>query len=334
MDSNYWVQKVKTILTLQPIICKWSLVEYTFSQLRAQVDLTCFPPSASSTVQDALINKARNMFYNSAFGQIWLGTEVALSLVVTIQSDNSRTITLPRGVETLVGVYGACGIQLIRNQWFHYLRIAPTQPVYGPQWDDEGYSCGVYDFSSTGSTISVTTTSNEAGALTITFIGTNINGIRISETLTVPTVSGNTVTTSSTFYSVTEVYRLATVGDLIVNLGSNFYARYQPSELCPKYRRYKFNGCTNDTAVYAIAKREFITLSGNDPMDINNVPAIENGLRAYRAEQSQDYFKAQEAMGAAVGYLNGELARFQGETSQVPVALDPTCSFGRIWNIE
>lgn len=278
------------------------------------------------------------MFYNSSFGQIWNGTQVALSLVVVLQTNGvTQTVTLPRGIETLLGLYDSGGIQGIRNQWYAFLRVAPSTPAYGRELDDLGkVYCGVTDFPSTGSMIQVQTTKTEASSLTITFIGTDVNGIYLSETLTIPTTSGNTVTTTNTFYTVNEVVNSITAGDLIVTLtaGTLFFARYQAGETYPVYRRYKLNEKENDATVSAICKREYYALvADNDPMDINNVVAIENGLRAYRYEQNADYGHASAAMAQAVGYLNGELARYQAETAEGTVQMEECTSAGRIWNL-
>ena len=275
------------------------------------------------------------MFYSGAHGEIWKGTTTAIQIAVVLQPNGTtQTITLPRGVETLDGIYDSGGLQGIRNQWFSYTRLAPTCPTFGRQLDDIGYFCGVTDLPSTGAQMTVQTTVNEAGALTILFVGTDVNGNRISETKTIPTVAGNSVTTTATFYSITEVVISVTAGELIVTEGTTFFARYQAGETCPKYRRYKFNDKEWDSSVYTICKRGFYALSAdNDPMDINNILAFENGLRSYQYEMNTDYAKASQAYGKAVEYLNGELARFEGETSMGTIALDPVTSAGRIWNI-
>lgn len=279
------------------------------------------------------------MFYNNSSGTIWKGTEAALSLSVVLQPDGvTQTVTLPRGFETLVGVYDGTGLLGIRNEWFSYLKMAPNTPKYGRKLDDLGNNfCGVTDIPSTGMKLKVTVPSSAGGAIVIS--GSDINGVSVSETLTF-SASGApvTLTTTTVFGSIVEVVKFVTPTNVTAYLTdgtiNTFFSIWQAGETFPQYRRYRLNSKENDSAVSAICKREFFPLvSDNDPCDINNVLAIENGLRAYRYEQNADYVHAQESIQNAIGYLNGELQRFQGETDAGSVSFLKPVNAGSMRNL-
>ena len=167
---------------------------YTLKQIRDLIDPSCFPPGASDAVKTSLINKAREAIYNcpeSGGGNLWKGTMFSLPVSVVTQSDGTQTATLPRTAQTFLGGY--CGDNLIktRNRAFSYLRM-PGGEYQSNFADDLGDGfCGELDPPSTGSFFKIQTTSNEASSLAIVVYGTDVNGNPISESVSIPTVSGS-----------------------------------------------------------------------------------------------------------------------------------------------
>jgi len=317
---------------------------YTLSQFRALLDPSCFPPSASNGTMNNLINKAREAVYNcmeSGGGSLWQGTNVGLQLAIVTQSSGAYTITLPRQAETIEGIYGTnSGLLSVRNQWFSYLRVAPGNCTGGSQLDDQGDGfCGVYDPPSTGLSIKIQTTATETTGLTVIVYGTDTTGNPITETINIPSgTAPKYATSANTYATITEIVKSPTAGDLIVNLtdGTNlfFYARWQAGETTPNYRRYRMNFQTTDTALNALCKRRFIPLSqDNDQMDICNLLGMECALKAYRYLQASDLTTYRESIIEAVGYLNGELARYNAETEKNTLQFEPATSIGRVCNI-
>jgi len=330
---------------------------YTLSQMLEVLDPSCFPPSAVDKTKVTLLNKVRQSFYDAPDqgGTLWKGGQVALAVNVVTQPDDEQTITLPRHAETLLGVYDSGGIQRIRNQWFSFLRVAPTTPTGGRHLDDLGDGwCGALDFPGTGSTIKVTTTEAEPQGLSVKFYGTDSDGNPISEELTFPvdTAEGDYQVTSSTFYSVERVVCSVTCADILVHLtyteatevisggiastvfgcvinggtasttytegpfstvADTFYARYEPGETSPNYRRYRLSDATDDDVIFCLCKRRYYPLlADNDPMDIDNVLAIECGLKAYRYLQNADPKTYKGMMIEAIGYLvkDGKVSKY------------------------
>lgn len=319
---------------------------YTLSQLRALIDATCFPVGASNSDKNNLINKTREAFYftppqEGGGSSLWRGliTQQTLPAVTQFADVNGnifQTVTLTRQLNTLVEARDADGPIDIRNEWTQFGRAGYWGGrLLGDLAD--GY-CGVSDISLSGATLKITTTSNEAGGLTVVFVGTDVNGNYLTETVSIPTVSGSSASTVATFYSVTEVVKSVTAGYLVVNQTTlavdTFFARYEPSETTPNYRRYQYAFKTNRTTVNVKAKRRFYALSAdNDLTEFGTVLAIEHGLRAYQwslAGEGQVYLAA---MVEAIGYLNGEQAAYQSDTAEGFVHMEMATAPGQICNI-
>lgn len=321
--------------------------DFTLSQLRALISASSFPPdpvnggAATTAQKNALINKVRESFYfcpnPAGTGALWLGARVPLTLPLTTQPDGTQTVTMGRGFGKIEAAQDGYGSLTIRNEWFRFQQFNASQ-AGTRALDDLGYGfCGSLNFPTTGSTLTIQTTSNEAGNL-IALFGTNSTGGIISETLTVPTVSGNTVTSANTYYSLTQVVLPVTVGALIATqtTGTLPFAVWAPGETSPNYRRYRYNSAPSAsiTALSAICIRKYYPLiADTDPCEFGSVLAFEVGLRAYQWMQNSDFDHYRSALAEAISYLNGELAASQSESEQNVAQLEYTTSGGSVANI-
>ena len=314
--------------------------DYTMSQIVGLIDISCWlPTETTNALRYTKLNKVREMFYNSTMNGGWNGTDVGIALSVYTAPDypdgkpGPQYITLPRGIENIIGLYDKTGIVDISNEWFDYLHSAPGTLSGSKRITDLGDGfVGITDIPTTGAQIQITTTVSEPGSQSIIFYGTDANGIEIASQVAIPATVGS-AQTSLSFYSITEVVVPETAGDIIVNLydGTDytFFARYQPGEESPNYRRYRLEYRERDSTVHAKCNRKFILLtSDNDPLDICNINALEHGLRSYKWFQNNDTQHGGASLSIALNLLNGELVRSQGETSLGSVMIDPLLALG------
>lgn len=315
--------------------------DYTLGTMRAAIDSSCFPSGSSSTVQNTLINKVREIFYYTPemenTGVIWKGTEIVMALTVFTNPNGCRVITLPRGVETLVGVYDGCENRIIQNQWFSFLRSSPQRGTYAIQDLGDGY-CGVVDMPATGATLKLTTSVTEAAGKTMLVTGTDINGNKISETINIPTLAGASASSVNTYYSVTQVILSVTNGNILVQSVSGssivLFSLYQPGETIPNYRRYAINLIDTVTAVEGICKRRYeLLVADNDPCEVSSVLAFESGLKAYGWFRNQDMDAYRDAVKESINYLNAELSRFQADTATGTVRQQRQVAAGSMRNL-
>lgn len=321
------------------------MADYTLSQIRALIDPTVFPPSATTSQQNSLINKAREMIYmappaEGGGNSLWQGLLTVATLPVVTQlpdaqGNTAQTLTLPRWLATVIQANDQNGVIDLRNEFNSF--------GYAGEWGGRLLSdlsngwCGVSNISLAGAKMTVTTTGTETGGLTITFVGTDVNGNQISETLSVPTTVG-TVTTSNTFFSVFEVIKNVTAGYLVVNqvtaAVSTFYARYSPAETFPNYRRYLFAFKTNLTTVNVKAKRCYHQLSAdNDAVEFGSIRGLECAIQGYRWWQNNDFQAYRESLAEAIGYMNGDQSAYQSEGAATTVQMQYETSPGTICNM-
>lgn len=324
--------------------------DYTLSTMRSAIDGTAFPPGANTSTKNYLINKAREIFYFTPEMDeqvIWKGTEIALALKVYTNPDGCRLLTLPRGVETLIGVASQCGPTIIQNQWFAYLRNYSIPPFTEAGFPSSGTDnviqdlgdgfCGVVDLPSTGARLQIVTTTTEGAGETLYVSGLDINLNPISETINIPTLSGGIATSLLTYTSVLQIVKSVTVGNLSVNSlvssTATFFAFYQPGETIPNYRRYIYNNNQNFNTVRAICKRRYeLLVADNDPCEISSVMAFESGLNGYGWFQRKDMEAYRDSIKEAINYLNAELSRFQSDTSSGAVGMVRMVSGGGMRN--
>lgn len=308
--------------------------DFTMSQIVGLIDASCWlPTETTNALKYFKLNKVREMLYNSTMNGGWKGLDVTLALAVVTDTDDKQYITLPFGAESVTGLYDTTGIIGVTNEWFDYLHAAPGTISGSKGIVDLGDGfVGISSVPSSGAKIQITTTQNETAAQTIAFYGTDANGLPITESVTIPATVGTAQTTAS-FYSITQAVVPVLNGAVVVNLydGSSytFFARYQPGEIFPNYRRYRLSYKERDAAVHAKCRRKFEFLcSDGDACDISNINALEHGLRAYKWFQNNDYQHGGTSLNVALNLLNGELARSMGDTSLGSIAIDPLSGLG------
>jgi hypothetical protein len=342
---------------------------FTLSQLRAEINPAVFPASATTDQKNTLINKARELIYFSPIPEgaaQWYGLQAPVRILIVRQPYETgsdyrlATFTLPRGCQTVLGLYDCSGIRMVNNQWFDYLRAAPPSDLslvgtqnwgcYGAITDMGDGWPGIRDIDpDTGALVKVTSESAEAGGKTLTFYGTDVDGEVISETINIPTVAGTSNTGASTFYTITQVVKsAATSGYTDIYLREAgvdfFYARYEPSEVSPNYRRYRYTGLQGwnvddaiveeDRFVNALCARRYVKLTGdNDPMEIESVVGMENLIRAYNWSANSDQSNYERALVTGLNFLNAELARFQPPSAYGTVPIDPAVGLGYVPNL-
>lgn len=312
--------------------------DYTLSEMRALIDPSCFSTGASSTQQNSDINKARELIYFQTPGAdgspIWNGLIAKAQVAVTKQFADSRgfqqlTITLPRQYTTAVVAFDSGGPIPIRNNW----QVFGNVPTYGLRTLDDYLDgwCGATNINALGAKITNTTTSSETGGLTLQLFGTDVNGNSISETMNISTGQGTTLTSANTYYSITEVVKSVTAGNLVVAQVtggvSTPYANYQPTEQVPNYRRYAYNFNTNATTCNVKCKRRLYPLTFDTDLVEFTVTALEAALKAYRAFCNADYDGQARWMADAIGRQNAVENTFQSETAYGAQQIDEFAGF-------
>lgn len=321
------------------------MADFTLSQLRSLIDSSCFGASDTNLIKNGLINKVREAFYytpeiEGGSSALWKGaiTQQTLNVVTQFADVNGnifQTVTLPRGLATVVKAFDQDGPIFLRNEWDAVSRAG--------QWDFRGLNdlsdgwCGISDISLSGANMKITTTGAEAGGLTVIFTGTDVNGYSLTETASIPTSTGS-ATTSNLFYSITSVVKSVTANPLFCYQRTSgvdtLFARYEPGEQFPSYRRYRYAFKTNRTTITVKSKRQYYSLtSDNDPVEFGSVLAFENGLRAYQWSLNGDTNAYRQGMVEAIGYLNGEQNAYISEQAEGVVKQEYFTSGGAICNI-
>jgi hypothetical protein len=321
------------------------MADFTLSQLRNQIDPSCFSVNDVNADKNTLINKVREAFYytpemEGGSSALWKGAISQQTLPVVTQFPDAdgntfQTVTLTRGLATIVKSFDHDGPIGLRNEWETVSRAG--------QWDFRGLSdlsdgwCGISDLPTNGAQMKITSTGTEAGGLTVFFTGTDINGYSITETVSIPTSAGS-ASTLATFYSITSVVKSVTANALFCYQTTaavdTLFARYEPGEQFPSYRRYRYAFKTNRSTITVKAKRQYYPLaSDNDPVEFGSVLAFEHALRAYQWGLNGDTNNARQGMVDAIQYLNGEQAAYQSEPSEGVVKQMFVTSGGAIPNI-
>lgn len=112
------------------------------------------------------------------------------------------------------------------------------------------------------------------------------------------------------------------------------YGIYDERETVVDWRRYRLSSRTNDATLTARVRKSFIPLVNDfDESDINNLPALEEAIRALGWFDNADYDKARQGMAIAVRYLDGEYARYEAETELGTAQLDASMGCSGVPNI-
>lgn len=301
---------------------------YTLAQLRATITSTAFPAGASTDVMTALINRARERIYNTNIGGGWKGGDVTLSLTIaTDAAGTTQFVTLPYGIESIIGVYGTGGLYAIQNEWFAFTRAAPGQapgPVNGTLMDLGSGHVTFIDIPTAGLRPVFTAT----GSTAMTILGVTIAGALVKETLTAPATAANT------YASFTSI-QLPSGTVVTMKDGSGVtYAIYQAGETTVDWRQYQLTSKTTDASLQARCRRKYVPLvADTDQSDINNIEALTEALRGVKASDALDYTVLGNAMRNAMWLLNGEYARYEGDTEIGAAQLDSMAGCGQVWNI-
>lgn len=176
---------------------------YNLAQIRAAISPLAFQGAATTAQQNTAINRARQRIYNTTVGGGWKGGDVTANLaVVSDVAGTSQFVTLPFGIDSIVGVYGTNGDYEIQNEWFDFTRSAPNQTATpaGDVLTDLGSGFVTFiDIPSTGLQPIFAVQS----AATITLIGLDMNGNDVAETINCP-IAG-TYTATNTYSDISSL---------------------------------------------------------------------------------------------------------------------------------
>lgn len=330
----------------------------TLSQARTSLPTAALSAqnAATASLAAAQINPALSWLITSGK---WRGT--MQRVVFEVQDDSY--ITLPRSLQTILAgvIQGTddnfrCNLPLpIQNEWFQWIPGGPgfnPNPPYCTQGLNSLGEGFVFfkELPSSGQIKVVTTTTETANSINIrgynssgdkVFTGTGASRIE-GENITIPTVSGNSVTTSTTWNEGNSVYGVvkpSTNGVLLVYHTSGgtdtLIARYEPGEQVPNYRRYLVPSLwINEGQIVAWCKVAFVpAVVDNDQLIPGNLNALEMALMAVRFRRTSEMDRAIEYFQLAIQELNDEVEDFNAESSYPVMQIPPTLSLGPCSNV-
>ena len=151
--------------------------------LRAILPAVCFAPGASSSQQNAAINRARQRIYTAVIGGGWKGGDETLKLSIAVDAKGRQFLTLPYGAESIVGVRGVDGngSYTIQNEWFEFTQSDAIEANGRSVLEDLGAGFNTFLAIPSGGLCPVFTT---IGTASITLVGFTTAGALVSETLT------------------------------------------------------------------------------------------------------------------------------------------------------
>lgn len=256
-------------------------------------------------------------------------------------------ITLPRGLETMLGwktISGGVatcwgGPRQIFNRWFQFTstQYPANYPFYcDPGLYDQGDGFVTFRELPLAGKVRITTTTTETTTTAFNVRGlssgsavyTGTGASRIEgENLTVPLVSGNSATSTTSFDAGNSLYLIFKPqtngvvtfwlvpdnGSAVVQIGY-----YAPGETVPNYRRYNFPSATQQQIelIEMIAKRNYVpAVADNDYMIPSNIGALKMGLLALNFETAADQGRADTYWERCFGMLDGERQEFDGDSA-------------------
>lgn len=308
-----------------------SAMGYTLAQLRTAITPTAFPIGASTGTMNTLINRARERIYNTNVGGGWKGGDVTVSLTIaTDVAGLTQFVTLPFGIESIIGVYGTSGDYDIQNEWFAFTRAAPGQSPGTPNGVLQDLGSGFVTFIDLPATGLQPVFSVTGGSTAIVIVGVTTAGTQVTETVTTST----TATAANTYTSFTSIELPGGTVVTMKDASGNVYAIYQAGETTVDWRCYQLTQKTADTVLTARCRRKYVPLVGDTTQsDIDNIEALTDALRAIRAYDANDYITAGNAIRSALWLLNGQYARYETEPEIGAAQLDSLASAGSIRNI-
>jgi hypothetical protein len=288
----------------------------------------------------------------------WRGT-VAPAI---FQVQDNQQITLPRGMQTILGanLQGTgdafrCQWKMpLTNLWFSWISGGPgivTNPPYDVAGlTDQGDGFVLFrDLPSTGVIKVYNTTSETAGTINIrgfsnngkVYTGTGV--VRIEgEDVAMPTTANTSTSTATTWDAGNSLYGVVkpTTNGVIkfyqvaADLTETLIGSYDPGEQVPNYRRYyvplRWN---NNGQVVAICKRKQVNvLVDNDQIVPGNLNALEMAMQAVNYRRKSDPL-SDKYITMAIEELNAELGQQDAESAYGYQQLDPFNGFGIVPNL-
>jgi hypothetical protein len=232
-------------------------------------------------------------------------------------------ITLPRRAESVLGVLQLDTPLAIfgRLQEFNMNGLGANPDAYSVQFlADVGDHYPLMVDIPAASYLKVTSSSSEhtGVGLTVTVESTTGPVFEKPTTLKIP---ANGVPTTQQFTKITRVTKPVSKGYLTltaVNVATaveTVLAVYEPGELNPSYRRYKFVGRDPNTvdAVRVICKRKFVPcIADTDIVVPPNIGALKHGILALNYENNGDIERANASWQLGLQILQGALREERG----------------------
>lgn len=335
----------------------------TLGQARAQLPTAALSAqnAATATLAAAQINPATSWLITSGK---WRGTvQRAVFDIRTLLVDDEQQpayITLPRSMLTVeAAVFQGTGDQYrswqrvdIANEWYQWIPGGPgyisNPPLNTAAFVSLGDGFVFFAQLPSDGQIKFTTTAAES-ANTINVRGFNSSGSKVytgtgasrieGENVTIPTVLGNSVTTSTTWNEGDSVYGVVkpqTNGVILVYhvaSGSGtetLISSYEPGETTPNYRRYLVpKPCVEDSQCVVWAKVQHVPVAvDNDQIIPGNLNALEMALMAVGFRRKAEMERALEYFNLAIVELNDELFDFNAEESWPVMQIDPAMTLG------
>lgn len=253
-------------------------------------------------------------------------------------------VTLPRNMENVLGwkliatdgTESLGGQRNIYNRWFQYSNRPPPDcgcSILGLY--DAGDGFVIFRSLPSAGKIKLYTSRSETSASfhvrglsggQKVFTGTGTATVE-GENMTIPSTSGASVTSATTFDagdSLYEIVKPITNGVLTlyhvdpVTSVETQIGRYEPGETVPNYRRYTFpNGNADNTSVIEVISDEGYVLAqaDNDQLSVSNVGAIKNAMKALSYEDANDVERYNSYMGQALNLIENERQKFDGDSA-------------------
>lgn len=268
-----------------------------------------------------------------------------------------RQLTLGRRFETALGVkfvldQGFGMARPIHNQWWQwrqssvsYFADCTDNPNSGIQ--DMGEVVIFRDLPSAGLIRIRSSTIESAGTVNIrglvngapVYTDTGAAGAHIEgENLAMPTISGNSATTVTTFdaglslYAIVKPVTNGTVSlyHVASDATETLLGIYEPGETTPAWRRYRISAWNQQESALVMAKLRHVTLvADNDLVIPDNEQALFYGLRGKNYDDKHDDVNAEKYWPKFFASLNGQLRESQGNMPLV-MNLRPGEGFGTL----
>jgi hypothetical protein len=253
-------------------------------------------------------------------------------------------VTLPRNMSNVLGwkmiatdgTEQLGGYRNIYNRWFQYANRPPPDcgcSMIGLY--DAGDGFVIFRSLPTAGKIKLYTSRTEAAdnfhvrglsGTAKVFTGTGTSTIE-GENLIIPTASGGSVTSATTFDagdSLYEIVKPTTNGVLTlyhVNATTGvetLIGRYDPGETIPNYRRYTYpNANSDNTSIIEVISDEgyVAARADNDQLAVSNLGALKNAMKALGFEDANDEDRYNSYIAQAQNLIDNERQKFDGDSA-------------------